>query len=48
MIALAARSALIEVTGRESLILNQAYSARFLPLKKALRGLPVRACYLAS
>ena len=38
----AARSALIEMSGFASLMLNHAYSALCLPLKLALRGLPVR------
>ena len=38
----AARSASIESSGKASLMLNQAYSARCRPLKVAWRGLPVR------
>ena len=38
----AALCALMEAPGSESPIVNQAYSARCWPLKKALRGLPVR------
>src|SRR5688500_17809912 len=41
-IRLAARRALIDVKGRESMMLNQAYSAWCWPLKSALRGLSVR------
>ncbi len=42
MICAAARSALIETPGKESLMLNQAYSFLCWPLNMALRGLPVR------
>ena len=38
----AALSELIVSRGNESLMLNQAYSARCRPLNEALRGLPVR------
>src|SRR5207248_9745105 len=38
----AARFALMEITGRASLILNQAYSASLLLLNEAFLGVPVR------